>query len=48
MIKSSNKAIESLDTSTRKLIEGGEKIKSRETSLSEKLPEKSLEKKEIV
>jgi DNA recombination protein RmuC len=39
MIKSSNKAIENLDTSTRKLIEGGEKIKDRENSLSKELPE---------
>ena len=39
MIKSSNKAIENLDTSARKLIESGEKIKDRENSLSKELPE---------
>jgi len=38
MIKSSNKAIEELNTSTRKLIEGGEKIRDRENTLLEKLP----------
>jgi hypothetical protein len=44
MIKSSNKAIEELNTSTRKLIECGEKIRNRENSLLEKLPESSEEK----
>jgi hypothetical protein len=46
MIKSSNKAIENLDISTRKLIEDGEKIKNRERSLleKEKLSESSKEK----
>ena len=39
MIKSSNKAIEELDTSARKLIEGGEKIKNRENSLLKISPE---------
>jgi hypothetical protein len=44
MIKSSNKAIEELNTSTRKLIEGGEKIKNREGFLLKNSP-KSSEKK---
>jgi hypothetical protein len=44
MIKSSNKAIEELNTSTRKLIEGGEKIRDRESSLFEKSPKDLLEK----
>ena len=39
MIKSSNKAIEELNTSTRKLIESGEKIKNGEDSLLKKPPE---------
>jgi len=42
MIKSSNKAIEELDTSTRKLIEGGEKIRDRENALLEKIPKDDL------
>jgi DNA recombination protein RmuC len=45
MIKSSNKAIENLDTSARKLIGDGEKIKNREKPLLEKLPEKLSEEK---
>lgn len=43
MIKSSNKAIENLDTSTRRLIEDGEKIKNREKPLLEKSPKELLE-----
>jgi hypothetical protein len=45
MINSSNKAIENLNISTRKLIEDGEKIKNRENSFLEK-SSKDLSQKE--
>lgn len=41
-IQSNNKAIEKLNISTRKLIEGGERIKNRESSLLEKIYEDIL------
>lgn len=45
-IKSINDKSEKLNTSTQKLIEGGEKIKNRESSLLEKNPEDLLEAEE--